>query len=208
MDRPTTSRVAGPASLALALLVVLTVTSCSTRASSTGSTGESTGGPSPSASARHHVSTVGFNPPGPASPTVPDDVGTSVKEWWPLLHQKSCRTLITRTTEVIDASPSKSTEAKIDAAHVYRAAGEVCTNQLTAASRDVAVDIEASGWTECSIPMPAVSLQRWVRLMIKALRGDQTARSAVRTFKRPRCPSESPSPPATKSESPSPSPTP
>jgi hypothetical protein len=143
---------------------------------------------------------------------VPDDVGISVKDWWPLLHQKSCRTLIARTTEVIDASPSTSTEAKIDAAHIYRAAGEVCTNQLTAASRDVNVDIEASGWTECSIPVPAVSLQRWVRLMIKALRGDQTARSAVRTFKRSRCPSESPSPPASESPaesaSASPSPTP
>jgi hypothetical protein len=137
---------------------------------------------------------------------VPDDVGKSVKQWWPLLHRKSCRTLIAKTSAVIEAGTSASTEGNLAGAHVYRAAGEVCANQLTAASRDVDVDIETSGWSECSVP--AVLLQRWVRLMIKALRGDATARSAVRKIRQPRCASESPSPPATESASASPSPTP
>src|SRR4051812_11501615 len=45
----------------------------------------------------------------------------SVKDWWPLLHQKSCRTLIARTTEVIDASCQRALHRRIlGAVHRHR----------------------------------------------------------------------------------------
>src|SRR4051794_27013986 len=104
MSSAKASRAISQVSIAL-VLMILAVAGCSTRQS----TGEDQTD-SPSATATRTTESVGYNPPGPPGPTVPDDVGGNVGPWWKLLHRKSCHTLIAKATAVIKSDPAESTE--------------------------------------------------------------------------------------------------
>jgi hypothetical protein len=94
-----------------------------------------------------------------------------------MLQRRECTALVAATTRAIPTDQSEESEPLRAAAKVYRAAGEVCLGRLTAASRDVQVDVAASNWTDCT-GQPEL-LQRWVRLMISAVRGDSNARRSL-----------------------------
>ncbi|MDQ1694998.1 MAG: hypothetical protein QOJ03_351 [Frankiaceae bacterium] len=188
------------------MLLVAVVTGCSS-SSSPGSPGLSDS-PGPSASG-HHRQPIGFNPPGPPGPTVPDDVQPAVTTWWGLLNERSCQELVTQTSTAITTT-DEETDGLRAAAHIYRAAGEVCLGELNAAAGDATANVGASGWTDCT--GQPVLLKHWVKLMIRARGGDGDARRALRSLPEPApCASESPpsdSPsdtPSDDSESPSPS---
>jgi hypothetical protein len=197
--RTASSRTAPP--VVIGLLLVLMATSCSS-----GSPSQTVPSHSPGASSSPTArgsQKVGYNPPGPPGPTVPDPLSGPVEHiWWPLLHRRACTELVAKTTAEIstNSDPTARTAAKL-----YRAAGEVCLGRLTAASRDVKVDVVGSGWTDCT--GQPVLLQRWVRLMIAAQRGDSAARASLRRFPKVShaCVSASPSPPSEPSPSPTPS---
>jgi hypothetical protein len=180
------------------LLAILFAAGCSSGSS------DEVAGPGPSGSTSSRNGDVGFNPPGPPGPTVPDDVGEAVGEWWPLLHKQACRSLVAKTTDALPDSDDPEFDALRAAARTYRAAGEVCLGRLKAARRDAQADVPESGWTDCT-GQPAL-LQRWVRLMVSALGGDSAARRSVRAFPKVSYACVSPSPSETESPSPDESP--